>query len=193
MKNLMGVSIKKMALFGVLQILTAPVAFSEEPKEIEELRVQKENVLKKEKELQAKEAELQAREKALDEKIVELKKLREEMDQKEAAELQSKEEQVNKVVETLEKMSPVASAQLLSTLDERLAVAVLGKLSTQKLAKTMAKMNPDKSARLSELYSGLKPKNKKGGEKDGNDQLKSNSAERGSPRSEGQKTAAAGQ
>lgn len=183
--------LKKLALMSLLNAFAVPVAFADEPKEIEELRLQKEAVLKKEKDLQTKEAELQAREKALDEKITELKKLREEIDQKEVAELQSKEEQVNKVVETLEKMSPVASAQLLTTLDERLAVAVLGKLSTQKLAKTMAKMNPDKSARLSELYSGLKPKNQKGGEKDGNEQYKSVNADRIPARSEPQKAASA--
>lgn len=189
MKN----SMKKLIVISLLQVLFSPAAFSEEPKEIEELRLQKESVLKKEKELQAKEAELQAREKAVDEKIVELKKLREQMEQKEATELQSKEEQVNRVVETLEKMSPGASALLMATLDERLAVAVLGKLSTQKLAKTMAKMNPDKSARLSELYSGLKPKNKKGGEKDGNEQHKNNAERVPASRGEGQKAAAAGQ
>src|SRR5690606_1884411 len=57
--------------------------------------------------------------------------------------------------ETFESMSPKAAAQLLSSLDEGLAVASIELMSTAKLAKIMNIMETSRSSRLSEQMAGV--------------------------------------
>ena len=122
-------------------------------------------------ELQARESELKAKERAVDEEYKKIIAAKEELEILRGSFKKENEEKIAKIVETLESMSPKASAQLLSTLDEPLAVRAIQRLSTQKLAKVLAGMEPARAARLTEVMAGIdkvrKPAQKGGEAHDG--------------------------
>src|SRR6185437_3882333 len=100
---------------------------------------------------------------------------------------QASAEKVAKVVATLEGMSPKAAAQMLTDLDDGLAVSAIAQMSTTKLSKVMNALDPKRAARLTELLAGVvRAKNDsasndaaaattiaKGGESNGNKQPES--------------------
>lgn len=122
---------------------------------IEDLRLRREEIEAKQKELTTKEAELKAREKALEDQIKSLEQIRDDIAKTDAARKKENEEKVTKLVETFETMSPKAAAQLLSNVEESLAVAAIARISTQRLAKIMNVMEPGRSSRLAEILAGV--------------------------------------
>ncbi|OFZ81596.1 MAG: hypothetical protein A3K03_04245 [Bdellovibrionales bacterium RIFOXYD1_FULL_44_7] len=132
-----------------------PSACLADPLIIEEIRKRNEEIEQRRKGIEAKEAELQARERALDEELEKLEAVRDEITKTEIQLQKDNEEKVNKLVETFETMSPKATAQVLATLDEGLAVAAMSRMTTLKLAKVMNVMEPGKTSRLSEIMAGL--------------------------------------
>lgn len=126
-----------------------------DPELIADLGRTREALEAKVKELLAKEAEIQAREQALNEQLKQLEVLRDEIAQIDATKKKENQEKVNKLIETVEAMSPKAAAKLISTIDERLAVATMKGLTTQRLGKIMNLMEPGPSSRLSELLAGV--------------------------------------
>src|SRR5207247_535040 len=59
------------------------------------------------------------------------------------------------LVETFEKMSPKSAAPMIANLEENLAIAVIGQISTEKLAKIMSAMDLQRSGHLTERFAGV--------------------------------------
>lgn len=137
---------------GVVSVSAGCLA---DPAAVDDLRHRREELDAREKELKAKEAELKARAGALEEELQKIGAVREDVEKIETARKTENSEKVAKLVDTFETMSPKAASALMATLDESLAVAAMTKISTPKLAKIMNSMDPQKSARLSELLAGV--------------------------------------
>lgn len=126
-----------------------------DPLVLEDLQKRKEELVFRQKALSAKEAELKAREVAIEEQLKKLESIREDIAKIEEGNIKKNEEKVARLVETFETMSPKPAAQLLSGVEESLAVSAMARMSTAKLAKVMAAMDPSKASRLSELLAGV--------------------------------------
>ncbi|OFZ21040.1 MAG: hypothetical protein A2X94_06830 [Bdellovibrionales bacterium GWB1_55_8] len=126
-----------------------------DPSVIEDLRKQREALQVRERNLVAKEAEFKAREDAIAEELKKFDGIRKELAKVQESRKSENDERVNKLVETFETMSPKAASQLLTSLDETLAVSAMSRISTQRLAKIMNLMDPAKSSRLTELLAGV--------------------------------------
>lgn len=123
------------------------------PEVINDLKDQRQKIQDKEKELSLREEELAKKEKSLNEELGKLEEIKKEVLTIQQQLEGKQEEQLSKFVETLEKMSPKATAKVLGSVQENLAVQVMNRISTEKLAKVMNVMPPDKSSRLSELLT----------------------------------------
>ena len=146
--------------------LEMPHMTSPDARLLEDFKNFRQKLIEKEKQLQAKQQELDAKEKALNEEIQKLKTIRDEITKVNDQKKKESEAKVAKLVETIENMSPKSASTLLSTLGKDLSVDVMAKLSTLKLAKIMAKMEPDVASVLSEMMAGRQPSRKlAGGEK----------------------------
>jgi flagellar motility protein MotE (MotC chaperone) len=126
-----------------------------DPIVLDEIKKKREEIDLKWKELAARDAELKARETAINEELKKLQETRDDIAKLEDSQRKGNEEKISKVVETLENMSPKASAQMLSTLDDGLAVAAISQMSTPKLAKVMNVMEPARASKLTELLAGV--------------------------------------
>jgi flagellar motility protein MotE (MotC chaperone) len=126
-----------------------------DPSAVEDLRRRGDEIELKAKELQSKEQEMVAQKRAIEEEVKRLSVLRDEIEKLQGAVKKANEEKVQKVVETLESMPPKGAAQMMAALDESLAVSAMPRLSTQKLAKILNLMSPDRSARLAEKLAGI--------------------------------------
>jgi len=122
---------------------------------LEDLSAARERLAVKEKELAQKEAELKAFETAIKKEFARIEQARQDLAGVETLKKKENEEKVAKIVETLETMSPKASAQLIATLDDALAVTALQRMATPKLAKVMNLLDPGRSSRLTELMAGV--------------------------------------
>jgi flagellar motility protein MotE (MotC chaperone) len=126
-----------------------------DPIVLDEIKKKREEIDLKWKELAARDAELKARETAINEELKKLQETRDDIAKIEDSQRKGNEDKISKVVETLENMSPKASAQMLSTLDDGLAVAAISQMSTPKLAKVMNVMEPARASKLTELLAGV--------------------------------------
>jgi len=122
---------------------------------IEDIKSKKEELLNKEKELELKIAEITAREKALVEELKKIENIRDEIKQINTTKIQKNEEKVAKLVETLESMSPKAAASIVANIEESLAVEAMARLSSLKLSKVLAAIEPKKSSQLAEALVGV--------------------------------------
>ncbi len=126
-----------------------------DPVVVDDLRKRKDELDAREKELKAREVELSAKAKAIEEEIQKMEGIRADMAKIDQSRKKDNEERVAKLVETVQLMSPKGAAQLVTHLDEGLAVATLSKMDSIKLAKILNLMEPAKSSRLSELLAGV--------------------------------------
>jgi flagellar motility protein MotE (MotC chaperone) len=126
-----------------------------DPSVLEEIRSQRESLAKAQKELATKEQELKDREKALAEEIKKVQAIRDDINKTDELRKKQNETKVAKVIETLETMSPKASAKMLAELDDALAVEVLTKMDTAKLAKIMNLLEPKRASALTEKLAGV--------------------------------------
>jgi flagellar motility protein MotE (MotC chaperone) len=126
-----------------------------DPSVLDEIRAQRESLAKAQKELAAKEQELKDREKALAEEIKKVQVIRDEINKTDELRKKQNESKVAKVIETLETMSPKASAKMLAEMDDALAVEVLVKMDTAKLAKIMNLLDPKRASALTEMLAGV--------------------------------------
>ena len=122
---------------------------------LEDIKNRKEELLNKEKEIEIKTAEITAREKALAEELKKIEIIRDEIKQINATKIQKNEEKVAKLVETLESMSPKAAASIVANIEESLAVEAMARLSSLKLSKVLAAIEPKKSSQLAEALVGV--------------------------------------
>ncbi|OFZ78283.1 MAG: hypothetical protein A2583_02390 [Bdellovibrionales bacterium RIFOXYD1_FULL_53_11] len=126
-----------------------------DPAVIDDIKKMRDDLDRRQKDLVSRESEIKAREKALDEELKKLDAIREEIAMARNAVKKENEEKVSKLVETFETMSPKSSSQLISSIDESLAVAAMSRMTTPKLAKIMNLMEPAKSSRLMEILAGV--------------------------------------
>ena len=136
---------------------SAPLANRTIPNEstLDDIQRQREALETRKKELDVLDAELKGRAAAVDEQVKRLDQLREELNKTTASKLVENAEKVSRLVETFEKMSPKSAAPLIAGLEENLAVAVIAQISTDKLAKIMSAMDPQRSGRLTEKFAGV--------------------------------------
>lgn len=126
-----------------------------DPSVLDEIRAQRESLAKAQKELAAKEQELKDREKAMAEELKKVEAIRDEINKTDELRKKQNEEKVAKVIETLGTMSPKASAKMLAELDNALAVEVLIKMDTAKLAKIMNLLDAKRASELTEMLAGV--------------------------------------
>ena len=65
-------------------------------------------------------------------------------------------ESVNKLVAVYSNMKPLNAANIISSIDEELAIKVLSKMKKQNAAAILNFIEPKKAQTLSEKYAGLK-------------------------------------
>jgi flagellar motility protein MotE (MotC chaperone) len=122
---------------------------------IEDVQDLKRELAKKEQDLKRREEELAAKEQALQDELKSLEAVRDEIKSAQSMATVKNEEKIAKLVETIESMSPKAAAGIVGTVDERLAVEAMSRLSSQKLGKILAAMDPTKSSVLAERLAGV--------------------------------------
>ena len=139
------------------EVITTSAANSclSDPVVLEELSKKRQEMEARQKDIQSKEAELKARETAINDELKKLQDMRDEIAKLDQTHRQGNQDKVTKVVETLSSMSPKASAQFLTTLDDALAVAAISQMDTSKLAKIMNTIDPKRGAKLTELLAGV--------------------------------------
>jgi flagellar motility protein MotE (MotC chaperone) len=115
----------------------------------------KRELAKKEQEIKRREEELTQKEQALQEELKSLEVVRDEIKQAQSIGSAKNEEKIGKLVETIESMSPKAAAAIVGGVDERLAVEAMSRLTSPKLGKILAAMEPTKSASLAEKLAGV--------------------------------------
>lgn len=122
---------------------------------IADMQNQREELSNKVKEFEKREIDLAAREKAISEELKKIEAVRDEIKQIKATQISKNEEKVAKLVETMESMSPKAAAGIVANLDEGLAVEAMSRLSSLKLSKILAAIDPKKSSHLAEALVGV--------------------------------------
>ncbi len=115
----------------------------------------KKDLAKRDADLKKREEEIIAKESAVAEEMKKLDSIRDEIKQAQNLGDSKSEEKVGKLVETFESMSPKAAAAIVASVDERLAVEAMARLSSVKLGKILAAMDPAKSAPLAEKLAGV--------------------------------------
>ena len=103
--------------------------------------------------LAEREKEAEAQLKAVKEELAKLENRQTEIQSSRARELAANEEKVNKLIETLESMSPKAAAGVLGGVDEELAVTALTRITSVKAGKILSNLKNEKSSRLSEMMA----------------------------------------
>jgi flagellar motility protein MotE (MotC chaperone) len=115
------------------------------------LLIQKENALERREKLVAnEEQDLRAAELALESRLLELQKLRDQIREMLTDLDGDREERVASLVKMFESMRPKQSAAILEVTDEEVALEVLERMNQGKAGKTLAAMEPTIAARLAE-------------------------------------------
>ena len=126
-----------------------------DPAVLTEINKRKQDLDQRERDLSARETELKAREGALGDEMAKLQATRDEIAGLESSQKKENADKVAKIVQTIEGMSPKAAAQMLSALDDGLAVEAISQMSTAKLSKVMNTLDPKRAAKLTELLAGV--------------------------------------
>jgi len=134
---------------------------------VQDLESREKKLKEREEALKEKEKEIASQSAAVKEELSKLEGRKSEIQNAKQKELARREEQVNKMIETLEGMSPKAAAQVIGGVEDELAVLALGRLTSAKAGKILANLKAEKSARLAEMmaYGGL-AKRKEGAKND---------------------------
>lgn len=122
---------------------------------IKDFQDMKRELAKKDQDLKHREEEIAAKERALEEELKKLDKVRDEIKLASGIGDAKGEEKISKLAETFESMNPKAAAAIVITIDERLAVEAMTRLSSTKLGKILAAMDPNKSGNLAEKIAGV--------------------------------------
>ena len=120
---------------------------------IQDLEAREKKLKEREEALNEKEKALSSQDAAVKEELAKLDSTRAEIQGVHAKSMAEREEKVNKLMETLETMSPKAAAAVLNGVDDELAVTALSRLTNVKAGKILSNLHPDKSARLSEIMA----------------------------------------
>jgi flagellar motility protein MotE (MotC chaperone) len=122
---------------------------------IADLQEMKKNLAKKAADLKKREDEVGAKEQAVAEELKKLDEVRDAIKTEQNLGDAKNEEKIGKLVETFESMSPKAAAAIVGSVDPRLAVEAMARLSSVKLGKILAAMDPAKSVPLAEKLAGV--------------------------------------
>ena len=108
----------------------------------------------REKELNALSDELQKQKSDLEKKLAQLEQTREQISSTLGDTVQKDEEKLGKLVEMYAGMKPASAAKVFETIDENLAVDILGRMKKNNAASILNLMDPQKARRISEKYAG---------------------------------------
>jgi flagellar motility protein MotE (MotC chaperone) len=126
---------------------------------IADLEAREQKLKQREEKLKERETEVAAQVASVKEEMAKVEGKRAELTSVHEKELAAHEEQVNKLIETLESMSPKTAAAVIGSVDDELAVLALGKLTSVKAGKILGNLKSEKSAHLSEMMAYGKTKN----------------------------------
>jgi flagellar motility protein MotE (MotC chaperone) len=129
---------------------------AQEANHFEKLKQRKEELDLREKELAQLEEELQRQKVELDKRIVQLEETRSQIAQILKDRVEVDQEKVVKLVDLYSNMKPKQAAEILSGINEDLAVEVLAKMKKKSAAEIMNLLPPDKAKALSEKYTGYR-------------------------------------
>lgn len=129
---------------------------------VQDLEAREKSLKDRESKLVEREKEIESQKNAITEEVNKLDVMRAEIQGIHGKQLAEREEKVNKLIDTLETMSPKAAAGVMSRIDEDLATLALLRLSTLKSGKILTAMDPAKSSKLSELLALGRIKGKEG-------------------------------
>lgn len=120
---------------------------------IQELMERRKDLQQRESKLRQQEAFLRATEQQVDQKLAELKMLREEL--RDLLNQQEKEEEnrIKSLVKIYEGMKPKEAANIFNTLDMDIMLSVVGRMSERRSAPILAAMEPEKARTLTVLLA----------------------------------------
>lgn len=127
---------------------------SEKPSHVEQLLEKEKELIEREKRIVELEEKLQQQKLELDEKIKVLDQTRRDIASRLETRVAQDQENIDKLVGVYTNMKPQSAAQVISKLDEELAISVLRKMKKQDAGAIMNYMDPQKTKVLSEKYSG---------------------------------------
>lgn len=133
-------------------------------KALQDVNQRRDELAARAKELDVKEKELEAKNQALEAELAKLDEAKKQVLQAKEQVNNLSEEKIARLVETFEAMSPKSAASVIAGVDQNLAVAALSRMSTQKLSKVIAAMEPALSSRLTDALGGIQ---RKGGAENG--------------------------
>jgi flagellar motility protein MotE (MotC chaperone) len=129
---------------------------AEDTSYIDKLRTRKEELDLREKELNQLEEELQRQKVEVDQRIRQLEQMRRDIASVLKERMDADETQVNKLVDLYSTMKPKQAADVIGSLQEDLAVQILGKMKKKNAAEVMNVLPADKARALSEKLTGYK-------------------------------------
>lgn len=133
----------------------APPASVEERRLRIEIQQELAQVRAKAENLRQKEIELKSLQEEVDKKLSELGKVRQELDQRLAKKDEEQLKKVRELAKMYEKMDPASAAEVLTSLDDDLAIGILGGIKSKTAGKILGNMDKDQAARLSKDYATL--------------------------------------
>lgn len=137
----------------------APVTESkEELDHLSNLRDKKKELDAREEEIARVEAELQKQQEELSSKVKELQETRQYISQMLQERVKGDETKVETLVQMYSNMRPPQAAKVFETLDEDLAIEILGRMKKKSAADIMNLLKPEKAQVFSEKYAGYKRK-----------------------------------
>lgn len=131
---------------------------AEEVNHFAKLNDRKRELDAKESELNKMEAELASQKVELEKRIQELENTRKNISQVLEQRVQADDKKVATLVEMYSNMKPQQAAKIFETLDEDLAVEILGRMKKKNAAEVMNLMKAEKAQIFSEKYAGYKRK-----------------------------------
>jgi len=132
----------------------ADKAVSENPNQVAQLMDKEKELAEREKRVVELEEKLQQQKLELDEKLKQLDQARRDIASKLETRVTQDQENIEKLVGVYSNMKPQNAAQVISKLDDELAISVLRKMKKQDAGAIMNYMDPQKTKVLSEKYSG---------------------------------------
>lgn len=112
----------------------------------------------REQELQRQEAELARQKEELENRLRELSEMREKISEMLADRVKTDEQKIETLVQMYSNMKPPQAAKIFETIDEDLAIEILGRMKKKNAADIMNLLNPEKAQVFSEKFAGYKRK-----------------------------------
>lgn len=137
---------------------TETVESPEELDHLSKLREKKKELDSREEEIARVEAELQKQQADLEVKIKELRETREQISRMLEDRVKADDQKVETLVQMYSNMRPPQAAKVFETLDEDLAIEILGRMKKKNAADIMNLLKPEKAQVFSEKFAGYKRK-----------------------------------